>query len=139
GKEETFDAATELVFDDAHAASAGLEGESGERALTAMRGNASRFERLDLVPYPLFNTGERAPFKLIVALKRRADLTRSDFRSWWLDKHAPYVVKFGELRRYQVNLVEDGPEAFADGTAEVCLAGLVILQRVMSRDAAEQG
>ena len=134
GKDETFDAATELVFEDAHAAASGLASESGERALAAMRGNASRFERLDLVPHPLFNTGEPAPFKLIVALKRRTDLTRSDFRTWWLDRHAPYVVKFAELRRYQVNLVEDGPETFADGTAEVCFPDLATLQRVMSRN-----
>ena len=134
GKDETFDAATELVFDDTHAATSGLASDSGERALAAMRANASRFERLDLVPHRLFNTGEPAPFKLIVALKRRTDLTRSDFRTWWLDRHAPYVVKFGELRRYQVNLVEDGPVAFVDGTAEVCFADLAALQRVMSRD-----
>ena len=92
GKDETFDAATELVFDDAHAATSGLASES------------------------------------------RTDLTRSDFRPRWLDRHAPYVVKFVELRRYQVNLVEDGPEAFVDGTAEVCFADLAALQRVMSRD-----
>ena len=134
GKDEAFDAVTELMFDDAHAASSGLASESGERALAAMRSNASRFERLDLVPHPLFNIGQPAPFKLIVALKRRADLTRSEFKTWWLDRHAPYVVKFGELRRYQVNLVEDGPELFVDGTAEVCFADLAALQRVMSRD-----
>jgi hypothetical protein len=134
GKDETFDATTELVFADAHAAIGGLGSESGERALAAMRANASRFERVDLVPHPLFDTGEPAPFKLIVGLKRRADLTRGDFKTWWLDRHAPYVVKFPELRRYQVNLVEDGPELFVDGTAEVCFGDLAALQRMMSRD-----
>jgi uncharacterized protein (TIGR02118 family) len=132
GKDETFDAATELEFADAQAVTRALASEAGERALATMRANASRVERVDLVPHPLFNTGQSAPFKLIVGLKRRADLTRGDFEAWWLDRHAPYVVKFPELRRYQVNLVEDGPEAFVDGTAEVCFADLAALQRVMS-------
>ncbi len=112
GKDETFDAVTELVFDDANAAAGGLGSEGGERALAAMRANASRLERVDLVPHALFNTGQPAPFKLVVGLKRRADLTRGDFK--------------------QVNLVEDGPEAFVDGTAEVCFADLATLQRIMS-------
>ena len=133
GKDETFDATTELVFDDAHAATRGFASEDGKRALAALRTNASRFEQLNLVPHPLFDTGEPAPFKLIVALKRRADLTREEFKTWWLERHAPYVVKFSELRRYQVNLIEDGPEAFVDGTAEVCFGDLAALQRVMSR------
>lgn len=132
GKDGIFDAVTELVFDDANAAASGLAGDGGERALAAMRSNASCLERVDLVAHPLFNTSQPAPFKLVVGLKRRADLTRGDFKAWWLDKHAPFVVGFPELRRYQVNLVEDGPEAFVDGTAEVCFADLATLQRIMS-------
>lgn len=133
GKEQTFDAATELVFDDAAAALSGLTSAAGELALASLRSNASRMERLDLVPHPVFGTGQPAPFKLMVALKRRADLTRGDFKTWWLDKHAPCVVEFLELRRYQVNLVEDGPDAFVDGVAEVCFVDLATLRKIMSR------
>jgi hypothetical protein len=133
GKEHSFDAATELVFDDAAAAAGGLSSAAGERALAMLRSNASRIERLDLVAHPVFDTSRPAPFKLMVALKRRADLTRADFKTWWLGKHAPCVVEFPELRRYQVNLVEDGPDAFVDGVAEVCFVDLATLQKIMSR------
>ena len=68
----------------------------------------------------------------MAALKRREDLTRGDFKSWWLDRHAPIVVTFPELGRYQVDLVEQGPEGFADGVAEVSFADLPTLQRIMS-------
>jgi len=133
GKEETFDAATELTFDDAKAAESGLEGAAGEQLLADMRPHASRIERVDLVPHMLVDTGLPARFKLMAALKRRPDLTRGDFKTWWIDKHAPFVVAFPELRRYQVNLVLDGPERFVDGIAEVCFADLPALQRIMSR------
>lgn len=133
GNDESFDAATELCFDDGDAAESALRGTAGERALASMRADAARLERVDLVAHELFDTGRPAPFKLMAALKRRLDLTRSDFKTWWLDKHAPFVVAFPELRRYQVNIVEDGPEAFVDGIAEVCFADLPTLQRIMSR------
>lgn len=133
GKDETFDVATELVFDDARAAEAGLGGAGGERMVAGLRAHASRLERVDLVPHPFVETGEPAPFKLMAALKRRDDLSRADFKHWWLVKHAPFVVEFPELRRYQVDIVEDGPESFVDGIAEVCFADLATLQRVMSR------
>jgi hypothetical protein len=130
GNDEAFDAVTELSFDDA---TTGLESAAGQRAIAVMRSNAERFERVDLVAHGLFDTGRPAPFKLLAGLKRRRDLTRSDFKTWWLDRHAPFVVAFPELRRYQVNLVEDGPETFVDGIAEVCFADLASLRRIMSR------
>ena len=133
GTDETFDTATELWFDDASAAASGVASAAGEQALAAMRSNAERMERVDLVEHKLVDSGRPAPFKLMAALKRRPDLSRGDFKTWWLDKHAPFVVAFPELRRYQVNLVEDGPEAFVDGIAEVCFADLATLQRIMSR------
>jgi len=132
GKDEAFDAAIELEFEDASSAASGLASAAGERLSDALRERTSRIERVDLVRHPFVNKPP-APFKLMAALKRRADLTRADFKRWWLDKHAPFVVEFPELRRYQVNLVEDGPEAFVDGIAEVCFADLAALQRVMSR------
>jgi hypothetical protein len=49
-----------------------------------------------------------------------------------LDRHAPLVVAFPKLRRYQVDLVENGPEGFADGIAEVSFADLATLKRSTS-------
>lgn len=133
GKDETFDAATELCFDDAHAAAIGFGGREGEQALAAMRAQVARMERVDVVEHTFVDTGLPAPFKLMAALKRRPDLARADFKAWWLDKHAPLVVVFPELRRYQVDLVEDGPEQFVDGIAEVSFADLATLKRITSR------
>jgi hypothetical protein len=50
-----------------------------------------------------------------------------------LDKHAPLVMEFPELARYQVNLVPEGEEeGFADGIAEVCFNDLETLIRITS-------
>jgi hypothetical protein len=133
GREEAFDAATEMCFADAEEAESGLRSASGEQALADMRTHASRMEHVHLIEHELVATALPAPFKLMAALKRRNDLTRSDFKTWWIDRHAPFVVAFPELRRYQVNVVEDGPESFVDGVAEVCFADLPALQRIMSR------
>lgn len=133
GKDESFDAATELCFDDAHAAVIGLGGREGEQALAAMRLQVARMERVDVVEHKFVDTGLPSRFKLMAALKRRPDLTRADFRAWWLDKHAPLVTVFSELRRYQVDIVEDGAEQFVDGIAEVSFADLATLRRIMSR------
>ena len=69
--------------------------------------------------------------KLVSALKRRTDLDRPAFKRWWLERHAPMVVKFPELSRYQVSLVEQGEETFADGVAEVSFDSEAALRRVI--------
>jgi uncharacterized protein (TIGR02118 family) len=61
-------------------------------------------------------------------------MDRAQFKDWWLTRHAPMVVEFPELQRYQVSLVEDGPEGFADGIAEVYFADLDALQRITSSE-----
>lgn len=131
-EDDMFDGLAELWFDDAQAAKVSLASSEGQVALTNTQGHVSRFERVDLVEHRFVDTGLPAPFKLVAALKRRSDLTRAAFKSWWLDQHAPLVVAFPELRRYQVDLVEDGPEGFADGIAEVAFADLDALKRITS-------
>ena len=133
GEDGVFDGLIELWFDDAGAAAAALAGAAGAAALADVEAHASRVERVDLVEHKFVDTGNPAPFKLVAALKRRHDLTRADFKSWWLDRHAPLVVVFPELGRYQVDLVEDGPESFVDGIAEVSFADLATLKRITSR------
>lgn len=132
GEDDMFDGLAELWFDDARAAEVGLASPAGQAAVADTRAHVSRFERVDLIEHPFVDTGLPAPFKLVAALKRRSDLTRAAFKSWWLDQHAPLVVAFPELRRYQVDLVEDGPEGFADGIAEVSFADLETLKRITS-------
>ena len=81
--------------------------------------------------YEMLDTGSQPHFKLVAALKRRSDLERAAFKTWWLEQHAPLVKQFPELARYQVNLVPEGePEAFCDGVAEVYFNDLEALLRV---------
>lgn len=132
GEDDMFDGLAELWFDNAQAAKVSLASPEGQGAITNIQAHISRFERVDLVEHQFVDTGQPAPCKLVAALKRRSDLTRAAFKSWWLDQHAPLVVAFPELRRYQVDLVEDGPEGFADGIAEVSFADLETLKRITS-------
>lgn len=132
GEDGLFDGLGELWFDDAQASATGFTSPQGQIASADTQAHVARRERIDLVEHKFVDTGLPAPCKLVAALKRRADLTRAAFKSWWLDRHAPLVVAFPELRRYQVDLVEDGPEGFADGIAEVSFADLPTLQRITS-------
>jgi len=132
GEDGAFDGVAELWFDDDAAAAAGFASAEGQTASADTRAHVSRRERLDLVEHKFVDTGLPAPFKLVAALKRRADLSRPAFEEWWLERHAPLVVVFPELRRYQVDLVESGPEGFADGIAEVSFADLATLKRITS-------
>jgi uncharacterized protein (TIGR02118 family) len=130
--ETPFDGVGELWFDDAAAEQAAFASPQGQKARADRLAHASRNERLQVVEHPFVDTGAKPHFKLVAALKRRSDLTRADFKRWWLERHAPLVVKFPELSRYQVNLVEHGDEAFADGVAEVCFNDQATLIRVMT-------
>jgi uncharacterized protein (TIGR02118 family) len=132
GEDAIFDGLAELWFDNAQASETGFASPEGQIASADTRAHVSRRERVDLVEHKFVDTGLPAPCKLVAALKRRADLTRAAFKLWWLGHHAPLVVAFPELRRYQVDLVEDGPEGFADGIAEVSFADLPTLQRITS-------
>ena len=132
GEDGVFDGCLEFWFDDVRAAEGAFASASGQAVIADIQTRVSRFERVDLVEHRFVDTGNSAPFKLVAALKRRADLTRAEFKSWWLDRHAPLVVVFPELGRYQVDLVEDGPECFVDGIAEVSFADLATLKRITS-------
>lgn len=132
-QDDTFDGVAELWFDDAEALAQGFAGEAGKIARADGAAHTSRLERLHVDEYPFVDTGTAPRFKLVAALKRRADLDRAAFKAWWLEQHAPLVVKFPELARYQVNLVPAGEaEGFADGVAEVCFNDLETLVRIIS-------
>jgi len=54
--------------------------------------------------------------KAMICLTRREDMTREDFRDWWLGSHKDKAVKLPRLKRICFNLtVGDGPY---DGVAE---------------------
>jgi len=131
-EDTTFDGVAELWFDSAEALAQGFASAAGKKTRADGAAHTSRVERLHVQEYPFVDTGSTPRFKLVAALKRRADLDRAAFKTWWLDKHAPLVVEFPELARYQVNLVPEGEaEGMADGVAEVCFNDLETLRRVI--------
>lgn len=132
GVERDFEALLEFWFDDAKSADAAFGGANGRTALADLEAHVTRLERVHVAEHKFVNAVPTAAFKLVAGLKRREDLTRAQFKSWWLDRHAPIVVGFPELGRYQVDIVEEGPERFVDGIAEVSFVDLPTLQRIMS-------
>jgi uncharacterized protein (TIGR02118 family) len=131
-EDTTFDGVAELWFDDAEALAQGFAGEAGKMTRADGAAHTARIERLHVQEYPFVDTGSMPRFKLVAALKRRADFDRAAFKTWWLDKHAPLVLEFPELARYQVNLVPEGEEeGMADGVAEVCFNDLETLRRII--------
>lgn len=56
-------------------------------------------------------------FKAVILLSRRDDMTAEDFRSWWLDEHAPVAAQLPGVRRITFNLVEEATDI--DGVSEL--------------------
>ena len=55
--------------------------------------------------------------KAIILLTRREGDTAEEFRSWWLEEHAPLARQLPGLRKLVFNVVES--EAGVDGVAEL--------------------
>jgi uncharacterized protein (TIGR02118 family) len=59
-------------------------------------------------------------FKAMIMLSRRADMTHEEFRTWWLDDHAPLAAGLPLLRRAVFNVVDEGhAEPGVDGVSEL--------------------
>jgi len=132
GLDRDFDALLELGFEDAAAAERALGEPPGTGLLSELGSRAARVERVTAAEHKFVDAEPSAAFKLVAALKRREDLSRDEFKHWWLERHAPIVIGFPELGRYQVDVVEDPPEPFVDGIAEVSFANLATLKRIMA-------
>jgi uncharacterized protein (TIGR02118 family) len=64
------------------------------------------------------------PVKLIALLKARPGMTREEFASRWLDEHAPFTLRFPNLKGYRINIPLDEYQEIEgelpyDGTAEL--------------------
>lgn len=57
-------------------------------------------------------------FKAIIVLSRRADMTAAEFRTWWLDEHAPLAAQLPSVRRIVFNAVEDTGNGETDPLAD---------------------
>lgn len=53
----------------------------------------------------------------MVGLVRREDMSREDFRHWWIDEHAPLARTLPGVRRIRFNMLDD--DAPFDGIAEL--------------------
>lgn len=57
-------------------------------------------------------------FKAIILLTRAEGTSREEFRSWWLERHAPLARRLPGLRRLVFNVVETD-DAPCDGISEL--------------------
>ena len=57
-------------------------------------------------------------FKAIILLTRAEGSSREEFRSWWLERHAPLARRLPGLRRLVFNVVEN-EDASCDGVSEL--------------------
>lgn len=55
--------------------------------------------------------------KVMVGLVRRDDMSRADFRRWWIEEHAPLARTLPGVRKIRFNVLDDG--APFDGIAEL--------------------
>ena len=58
-------------------------------------------------------------YRIMSFLKRRPDLERPAFFDWWLNHHAPLVVKIPGLKRYRISLAAVPQDSTFDGVAEL--------------------
>jgi conserved hypothetical protein len=57
-------------------------------------------------------------YKIFGILKRPENMPFDEFKSWWLNEHAPKVKKWKGLLKYKINFCTSGSQDF-DGVAEV--------------------
>ncbi len=57
-------------------------------------------------------------FKAVILLTRAAGRSHDEFRTWWLDRHAPLARQLPGLRRLVFNVVGD-EGAEVDGVSEL--------------------
>jgi uncharacterized protein (TIGR02118 family) len=63
-------------------------------------------------------------FKAVILLSRRDDMTHEQFRTWWLEEHAPLAAQLPGVRRIVFNAVaadmaDDGAKNDVDGVSEL--------------------
>jgi uncharacterized protein (TIGR02118 family) len=57
--------------------------------------------------------------RVVIYLKRRADLLQPLFFAWWLGQHKALAEQIPGLRQYIISLAVDAPEGLFDGMAEL--------------------
>ena len=57
-------------------------------------------------------------FKVMIQLTRKEELSRSDFKNWWLNEHSKLASKLPGLKKACFNLVKDEDSSY-DGVSEL--------------------
>ena len=82
------------------------------------------------------------PVKLIALLKAQPGMSLADFKERWVDGHAPFTLKFKNLKGYRINVaIEEYQEIEGelpfDGTAELWWDSLEEMQEDFASPEAE--
>lgn len=79
--------------------------------------------------------------KLIALLKRGEGMGRKEFAERWVDEHAPFTLRFPNLKGYRINIALEAYQEIEgelpyDGTAELWWDSLEDMQADYASDAA---
>lgn len=82
------------------------------------------------------------PVKLIALLKAAPGMAREEFRRRWIEGHAPFALRFPNLKGYRINIAIDEYQAVegelpCDGTAELWWDSLGEMQDAFDSPEAE--
>lgn len=81
------------------------------------------------------------PVKLIALLKAAPGMSREEFSRRWIEGHAPFALRFPNLKAYRINVAIDEYQAMEgdlpyDGTAELWWDSLEEMQEAFDSEAA---
>jgi uncharacterized protein (TIGR02118 family) len=81
------------------------------------------------------------PVKLVALLKAAPGMSREEFSRRWIEGHAPFALRFPNLKGYRINVALDEYQASEgelpyDGTAELWWDSLEEMQSAFDSDAA---
>jgi uncharacterized protein (TIGR02118 family) len=139
-----YDGVVELRFDDidsferAFASADGLRVSADRKNFIRARARAFVEERVILGQARDASRGRS--FKLISVLTRRADLTPDEFIRYWTGNHVHLVRRLPGLRRYVINLPQEGPDGpFPyDGIVELWFESRAALEYAFSSPVGRQ-
>jgi uncharacterized protein (TIGR02118 family) len=75
--------------------------------------------------------------RVVIYLKRRADLPQPVFFDWWLGQHRALAEQLPGLRRYIISLAADAPDGPFDGMAELWFDDLAAADAAFASPAGE--
>ena len=81
--------------------------------------------------------------KTVVFLRKSDQLSKAEFREWWLGDHASIVRRFPGLQKYSINIFADHLSNSApsewDGIAELWFLDRAALDKAYESDVAKEG